>query len=254
MKLTALASILTIILITNAYRVNAQSPQNNQETTAATTQELQYFEAILNQLDTIPEDELIITSGSDDKFLNSMLAKVQRKASDKKKNVDPILITLGFIDLSKIYVPDSFIRAQVKAFFSNKKSSKDCPGVAVKQKDASEDYVVYEDYQFNLGQYRVTAWKGFEYDRASIPPVFWALRLDKDSLSNVAPLFHDLMYRHGGALPAKGKVSPSGKTFTRDETDLIFRDLMKRCGVSKARRELAYIAVSTMGKSSWKGQ
>ena len=66
------------------------------------------------------------------------------------------------------------------------------------------------------------------YDRASIPRIFWLI-IDKDSLSNVAPLFHDLLYRYGGRLPPN-LVSPY-REFSREDTDKLFYDLMVKCGV-----------------------
>jgi hypothetical protein len=71
-------------------------------------------------------------------------------------------------------------------------------------------------------------------------------------LSNVAPLFHDLLYRHGGKLP-QDKVTPY-KEFTREETDELFKELMGKCGVGPVTREMAYRAVRTFSADSWKGQ
>jgi hypothetical protein len=117
------------------------------------------------------------------------------------------------------------------------------------QVGATADYDVAEDYIYDSGTYKITAWKGFRYDRASIPRIFWVI-IDKDSLSNVAPLFHDLLYRHGGVLPAD-RVTPYRK-FSRVEVDNLFRELMGKCGVSPLRRELAYRAVRNFSGFAWK--
>ena len=112
------------------------------------------------------------------------------------------------------------------------------------------NYEVVEDYTYKSGTYSITVPKGFIYDRASIPRVFWVL-IDKDSLSNVAPLFHDYLYRNGGELPAN-QVSPYRK-FSREETDELFLELMTKCGVNKWRREAAYQAVRRGAMLAWKG-
>lgn len=115
---------------------------------------------------------------------------------------------------------------------------------------AGVDYRVVEDYTYDSGAYRITVLNGFTYDRASIPRVLWVL-IDKDSLSNVAPLLHDLLYRHGGALP-ENQVSPYRK-FSRKDTDDLFLELMTDCGVKRWRREAAYQAVRRFSGFAWKG-
>ena len=119
------------------------------------------------------------------------------------------------------------------------------------QVGATVDYDVVDDYVYDGGTYKITAWKGFRYDRASIPRIFWVI-IDKDSLSNVAPLFHDLLYRHGGELPQE-RVTPY-RTFSRLETDNLFRELMGKCGVGAVRRELAYRAVRNFSGFAWNGK
>jgi hypothetical protein len=99
--------------------------------------------------------------------------------------------------------------------------------------------------------YKITVLKGFTYDRASIPRIFWVI-IDKDSLGNVAPLLHDLLYRNGGLLPTN-QVTPYRK-FSRKETDDLFLEVATKCGVSKWRRDLVYQVVRNFGGSSWKEQ
>jgi hypothetical protein len=94
----------------------------------------------------------------------------------------------------------------------------------------------------------VTAKKGFQFDRASIPRIFWVI-ISKDDLSNVPPLFHDLLYRFGGKLP-KDCVSPFTE-FTRNEADYLFYHLMERSGVTSWRLQVAYQTVRQFSSFAW---
>lgn len=162
--------------------------------------------------------------------------------------------TYGYsVDLSLLRVPDELVNYIISAIFSRKpdNSAGSLEGVKVKQVGASANYEVAEDYSYQYGPNKITIPKGFVYDRASIPRVFWVL-IDKDSLSNVAPLFHDFLYRNGGKLEQR-LVAPY-RTFSRDDTDELFLELMTKCGVAEWRREAAYQAVRSFSGSFWKDQ
>lgn len=105
------------------------------------------------------------------------------------------------------------------------------------------DYV-YHDIKATL---RIPA--GFEFDLASVPRVLWAL-IAPFELSIAAPLLHDFLYRHGGAVqpwtvPAVG--------YTRAEADRVFAEVMALEGVFAWRRGVAYRAVRMFAGSAWKG-
>ncbi len=177
------------------------------------------------------------------------------------------------LDLDKINITDEFVDERMKIAANPKKASSGyLPGVKVMQKGASAVYKVVEDYSYAIDYYAiertppeevlenysgnsvpllctVTVKKGFEYDRASIPRIFWGI-ISKDDLSNVPPLFHDFFYRFGGHLP-KSSVKPY-TNFVRDEADNLFRHLMERTGVSSWRAFLAYKAVSLASGFAWK--
>lgn len=157
--------------------------------------------------------------------------------------------TLLNIDLSELTVTDKYIDEKIAAAFAIQGNVGTLPGVKVRQIGASGNYEVVEDYIYNSGAYSITVLNGFTYDRASIPRIFWVL-IDKDSLSNVAPLFHDLLYRNGGVLP-NNQVSPYRK-FSREDTDKLFLELMTKCGVKQWRREAAYQAVRRFAGPAWK--
>lgn len=154
-------------------------------------------------------------------------------------------------DLGLLNIPDSLITQIIIAIFSKDPNTSTLDGVKVRQIGATANYEVVDDYTYQSTNYKITVPKGFVYDRASIPRIFWVI-IDKDSLSNVAPLFHDLLYRNGGKLP-QTQVSPY-RTFSRDDTDNLFYELMTRCGVSYLRRVAAYEAVRKFSGPHWKGQ
>lgn len=154
------------------------------------------------------------------------------------------------IDLGVLSIPESFISQIIRAIFS-RPGSGSLEGVKVKQINASGDYEVVEDYTYQAKDFKITVPKGFIYDRASIPRIFWVI-VDKDSLSNVAPLFHDMLYRHGGKLP-QNLVLPY-RTFSRDDADKLFLELMGKCGVIPWRSKAAYEAVRNFAESHWNKQ
>lgn len=94
----------------------------------------------------------------------------------------------------------------------------------------------------------ITVKAGFQFDRASIPRIFWIL-VSKDDLSNVAPLFHDLLYRFEGVLHPDW-VKPY-TTFSRLEADNLFFHLMAQSGVTSWRLHVAYQAVCRFSAFAW---
>jgi hypothetical protein len=247
------ASVLTLILFL-LFNVNDSNAQ-------VKSSELEKLEAQLKQIDK-ESDSVEVEVNGDKETSGTINITVERKlpvttiadtptiigaSKTKKKKV-----TLPTIDLSKINVSDEYINEKINAMLST--TAPRCgelPGVKLSQVGVSGDYVVLEDYTYNSRTYSITVFNGFLYDRASIPRIFWVI-IDKDSLGNVAPLIHDLIYRNGGVLPAN-QISPFRK-FSRKDTDKLFLELMEKCGVSKGRRIAAYQAVRRFGKSSWRKQ
>ena len=123
-----------------------------------------------------------------------------------------------------------------------------------------EDYV----YEWDLAgsRNRITVFKGFVHDGASIPRLAWTLSgLTPDGLIRAAALVHDWIYRHGGKLPASsqkyrdtaGAWCDTYGAWSRDDTDRLFARIMREAGVSKWKRRMAYRAVRWFGGSSWRG-
>jgi hypothetical protein len=99
-------------------------------------------------------------------------------------------------------------------------------------------------------EHTITAVKGFEFDLASIPRIFWSI-LAPEELSLAAPLFHDLLYRRGGKLLA-GELAPPGHIFKRAAVDTLFLELMTKAGIPKWKRKAAYLAVRGFSGFAWK--
>jgi hypothetical protein len=89
---------------------------------------------------------------------------------------------------------------------------------------------------------------GFQWDGASVPRAAHAF-VPPFSLSIVAALFHDLLYRYGGVLPAE--YCEPHRTYTRAEADEQMRLIMLLEGVAGWRRRGAYTAIRAAGGHAW---
>lgn len=256
MRLTILAGAL--LLLTPVALINHRDPLSFQREANKISPDLQRLEALFKEIDKESgpvEAEVYGDKESEGRVKISVESSVSTTANaasgvsggaPKSKKE-----TAFYIDLREIDVPEAYINEKIAAAFLAPKENETLPGVKVMQVGATGIYEVVEDYTYDSGTYRITALKGFQYDRASIPRIFWVL-IDKDSLSNVPPLFHDLLYRHGGELPTN-QLSPLRK-FSRKDTDDLFLELMTKCGVRGWRRELAYQAVRNFSGFAWKGR
>jgi hypothetical protein len=104
----------------------------------------------------------------------------------------------------------------------------------------------------------LTAPAGFRFDMASVPRAVHAFigRLD---LGLRAPLFHDLLYHHGGRLPGRlyqwhidGEWVNADAPWSRRDADRLFGRHMREDGVARWRRRAAYRAVRLFGGGSWR--
>lgn len=189
----------------------------------------------------------------------------RRRAPSRFIRINPVIqLNLSEVDLTEKDVSSKF------ELITTPRQVGHLPPVRLMQIGASQHYELVEDYSYDFDFYSVrrridlsmlkktskgvptlatvTARAGFQFDRSSIPRVFWVV-ISKDDLSNVPPLFHDLLYRFGGKLP-ETDVDPY-TTFSRVEADHMFLHLMKRSGVADWRAQIAYHAVKLAGASSW---
>ncbi len=253
MKFTTFA--LFLILLSSV--ANAQEQPHIDAATAAKIEKLRKLEARLKELDEYGQHAKVQVKVEGDQE-SSLAVKITAEdvplsaetvqTSEAGKSTKPLLFNLRLTDAD---IPDAYVDQKIKDFFEAPNRCGSIPSVVISQIGVSADYKVEQDYSYLVPAYTITVFKGFVYDRASIPRVFWVL-IDKDSLGNVAPLLHDLLYRHGGALPAN-QVSPYRK-FSREETDNLFLEIMTKCGVPYARREAAYLAVRSASGFAWKGK
>lgn len=97
----------------------------------------------------------------------------------------------------------------------------------------------------------LTGREGFVFDLASVPRILW-VKTAPYELSILAPLFHDLLYRHGGK---SGEfLTIKNGEYTRRDADKLFNLHMKQEGVSWWRRHPAYYAVRLFGGGSWRSE
>ena len=112
-------------------------------------------------------------------------------------------------------------------------------------------WTLEEDWSYSVNGSVITVPKGFVFDLASIPRILWIVKgFAPFELSTAAPLIHDYIYNHKGALP--GVSLDAYRLFKRSEADRYFRLIMKDEGVGAIRRTLAWLAVRLGGFFSWR--
>jgi hypothetical protein len=243
MKRIALFTILLVFLL-SAFDTPAQSGGGR------TLRDYQILEEKFEELDKLPGTVSVEIGKSADPLnteasVGDYYLKVERLVGSAKSEA------IWVVDLSTIRAPsEEAITGMITSVLVS--PSAKCgmiPSVVIAQINASKDYEVQVDYAYDMGHCKITVPKGFIYDRASIPAIVWPI-ISPDSLGNVAPLLHDYLYRHGGKLP-KTQVNPY-RTFTREETDNLFLELMTKCEVTRWRRLAAHQAVRTFSGFAWK--
>lgn len=111
-------------------------------------------------------------------------------------------------------------------------------------------WILAEEYRYQDGDHALIVPFGFTLNLASIPRPLWTL-VSTFELGLVGPIIHDFLYGCGGNPPA-GTCVPH-RTYTRDEADVLFKELMKREKVPDWRWRTAYQAVRSFGASAWRG-
>lgn len=104
--------------------------------------------------------------------------------------------------------------------------------------------------------YRLVVPESFTHDFASVPRILWALISPLDL--GLASIFHDWLYRRGGAVTTfrweldSESWEPVELPWTRVQTDELFARIMREQGVPQWRRRAAYAAVRTWGVEHWR--
>jgi hypothetical protein len=105
-----------------------------------------------------------------------------------------------------------------------------------------KSWILVNDFYFAHGISVIKIPKEFEFNLASVPRFLWVI-IPPFSLSILAPLVHDYIYR------TRGEVENT--KYTRRDTDKLFKDLMKSEGVSRFQTSIAYLAVRAFGWIFW---
>lgn len=107
---------------------------------------------------------------------------------------------------------------------------------------------------------RIEIKKGFRWDGASVPKVFWRLGFTPDGPHRAAALVHDLLYIYKGKLPESMFLaryaevdwhSQSGG-FNRRDADRMFGKLMKEAQIPSFYRAVMFWFVRIFGWMYWR--
>lgn len=106
------------------------------------------------------------------------------------------------------------------------------------EKIDSQTYILLEDVRVSIEGYQITIKKGFDFDSASIPRIFWSIIGSPFTGNYTIPaLVHDGLY--------------ASEALDRKECDNIFLELMKHFKVSYLKRYSMYWAVRLGGSNVW---
>ena len=114
-------------------------------------------------------------------------------------------------------------------------------GKTVLERINSDTYMLRDELSFENSKYKVTIKPGLLTDGASIPKVFWSIigcPLNGKYVGSA--LIHDGLY--------------ASHVLSKEESDLLFLDMMEHNKVSLWRRKLMYWAVKFGGGSSYNGK
>ena len=107
------------------------------------------------------------------------------------------------------------------------------------KKVGEQTYILLEDIVVESLGYQIKLLKGFDFDAASIPQIFWSIIGSPFTGSYTTPAaIHDGLY--------------AGEILDRKVCDDIFLDLMKQYKVSYVKRYTMYWAVRLGGGKVWK--
>ena len=107
---------------------------------------------------------------------------------------------------------------------------------------------------------RIDIRRGFRWDGASVPRIFWQLGFKPDGKHRAAALIHDLMYIYRGQLPGdlftarhdNADWHPQSGSFSRKDADRMFGKLMKEAEVKRSYRSIMYWFVRVFGWMYWR--
>lgn len=107
-------------------------------------------------------------------------------------------------------------------------------------------WVLVEDYEIRIRWGVLLIRRGFRFDMASVPRIFWRI-IAPHELGLAAPLVHDYFYQ------CRGRFTPVGERavqLTRSQVDQVFYEMMTDEGVGW-RRKPGYFGVRVGGWLPW---
>jgi len=212
---------------------------------------------MFKELDQLPDDSIVNIDveekASNDSSSPNLIIKIEQKAAtvpltpaSKRKLVD--------INLTELSAPSGAqIQGMINEAMATSSPRTACgsiPSVVFSSVGTTRNFELREPYSYDWNRHKITVARGFIYDRASIPAGLFLIAT-KDNVGDPGPLIHDYLYRYGGKLPAT-QVSPY-REFSRLEADVLLHELMTKCGVKKARRDVVYAVVRAVSKRYWQG-
>lgn len=126
--------------------------------------------------------------------------------------------------------------------------------------DGPHTYELVQDYEYQWqaegADWTILIPSGFRYDGISNPRLFWMITgITPDGLGRAAALVHDFIYQYDGKLPVGAFMkngNPCGDTWTREQADKLFANMLDLAGVNKIRRRLMYLGVRAGGWMFWR--
>lgn len=111
-------------------------------------------------------------------------------------------------------------------------------GKTILERLSHDEYLLKSSLSFENDWIKVTIKKGLITNGASIPRAFWSIiGCPMSGLYVGSAIIHDGLY--------------GSHILTKEESDMLFLDMMTHNGVSKIKRTLMFWAVKYAGKSAW---
>jgi hypothetical protein len=116
---------------------------------------------------------------------------------------------------------------------------------------AAQCWELCEDLVVTSREHTLVVPNGFTCDGASTPRAMWSLGFAPFELGFAPAFVHDWLYRHAGQITVRTASGDTTRTFTEEDADEFFLDLMAQCDIDVVKRDAAFAGVRAAGHSSW---
>ena len=125
----------------------------------------------------------------------------------------------------------------------------------VKKRGERRRWEIMEDWRYDLsGEYEIYIIpRGFIFDGASIPRLFWNI-LSPTGYLFIAGLIHDYAYKYAGVwtIPTSDRKVPYFMSLSKSEADNIFRDVSDAVSMGESKMTwIAKKALDAFGFMAW---